>query len=94
MPNTGKARVFMSGSTQLVTIPAEFHFRSTEVSIRRDHNGNVILSGVPNLAEVFVALDAAKLPHDFMSNADRDRRPAEDHPGLDRLFDEDVPENK
>ena len=88
MPNTAKARVFMSGRSQHVTIPVEFRFRSTEVSIRRDPNGNIILSEVPNLTEVFAALDAAKLPDDFMSDADRDRRPAEDRPALDQLFDD------
>jgi antitoxin VapB len=88
MPNTAKARVFMSGRSQHVTIPVGFRFRSSEVSIRRDPNGNIILSEVPNLAEVFAALDAAKLPDDFMSDADRDRRPAEDRPALDQLFDD------
>jgi antitoxin VapB len=88
MPNTAKARVFMSGRSQHVTIPVGFRFRSSEVSIRRDPNGNVILSEVPNLTEVFAALDAAKLPDDFMSDADRDRRPAEDRRALDQLFDD------
>jgi antitoxin VapB len=88
MPNTAKTRVFMSGRSQHVTIPVEFRFRSSEVSIRRDPNGNIILSEVPNLTEVFAALDAAKLPDDFMSHADRDRRPAEDRPALDQLFDD------
>jgi virulence-associated protein VagC len=78
----------MSGRSQHVTIPVGFRFRSSEVSIRRDPNGNIILSEVPNLAEVFAALDAAKLPDDFMSDADRDRRPAEDRPALDQLFDD------
>jgi antitoxin VapB len=88
MPNTAKARVFMSGRSQHVTIPVGFRFRSSEVSIRRDPNGNIILSEVPNLTEVFAALDAAKLPDDFMSDADRDRRPAEDRPALDQLFED------
>jgi antitoxin VapB len=88
MPNTAKARVFMSGRSQHVTIPVGFRFRSSEVSIRRDPNGNIILSEVPNLSEVFAALDAAKLPDDFMSDADRDRRPAEDRPALDQLFED------
>jgi hypothetical protein len=33
--------------------------------------------------EVFAALDAAKFPDDFLSDADRDRRPLEDRPELD-----------
>ena len=88
MPNTAKTRVFMSGRSQHVTIPVGFRFRSSEVSIRRDPNGNIILSEVPSLTEVFAALDAARLPDDFMSDADRDRRPAEDRPALDQLFDD------
>lgn len=40
----------------------------------------------PSLAKVFTALDAAQLPKDFMDEADRDRRPAEERPALKRLF--------
>jgi virulence-associated protein VagC len=79
----------MSGRSQHVTIPVGFRFRSPEVSIRRDADGNIVLSEVPSVAEVFAALDAAKLPDDFMSDADRDRRPAEDRLALDQLFDEE-----
>jgi antitoxin VapB len=90
MTNTTKARVFMSGRSQHVTIPAEFRFHSSAVSIRRDPgSGDVILSEVPSLDEVFAALDAAKLPPDFMSEADRDRRPPQDRPSLDDLFADD-----
>ena len=49
-----KARVFMSGRSQHVTIPAAYRFRSSVVSIRRDaQTGDVILSEVPPLADVF-----------------------------------------
>jgi len=82
-----KARVFMSGRSQHVTIPAAYRFRSSVVSIRRDpQNGDVILSEVPPLAEVFAVLDGVELPKDFLSEADRDQRPAEDRPALDQLF--------
>jgi antitoxin VapB len=92
MANTSKARVFMSGRSQHVTIPAEFRFRSSEVSIRRDpESGDIILSEIPPLTEVFAALDAAKFPEDFMSEADRDLRPAQERPALDQLFDPDEP---
>lgn len=61
------------------------------VSIRRDPtSGDVILSEVPNVDEIFAALDAAKIPADFLSEADRDRRPPEDHPALSNLFDDDA----
>ncbi len=82
-----KARVFMSGRSQHVTIPAAYRFRSSVVSIRRDpQTGDVILSEVPPLADVFAALDAAQLPADFLSESDRDQRPPEDRPVLDQLF--------
>lgn len=91
MANVSRARVFMNGRSQHVTIPVDFRFRSSEVSIRRDpSSGDVILSEIPNLADVFAALDAAELPDDFMSEADRDRRPAEERPALSLLFEEDA----
>ena len=95
MIHASKTRVFMSGRSQHVTIPVEFRFRSSEVSIRRDpESGEVILSEIPPLSEVFAALNATQLPDDFLSESDRDRRPAEERPALDRLFAESAPENK
>jgi antitoxin VapB len=79
----------MSGRSQHVTIPVEFRFRSSEVSIRRDpESGSLILSEVPSLSAVFAALDAAKLPDDFLSDADRDRSIATPRPALEELFDD------
>jgi antitoxin VapB len=64
---TNKARVLISGRSQHVTVPASYRFRSSVVSIRRDaQTGEVILSEVPPLADVFAALDAAQLPADFL----------------------------
>jgi len=91
MTQRSRARVFMSGRSQHVTIPREFRFRSSVVSIRRDpQSGDVILTEVPSLDDVFAALDAAKLPEDFMSDADRDRRPPENRLVLDHLFDDEA----
>jgi len=43
-----KAKVFMSGRSQAVRIPAQYRFTSNEVYIRRDQkNGDVILSQSP-----------------------------------------------
>lgn len=42
-------------------------------------------------ATMFAALDAAKLPEEFMSEADRNRRPPDDRSALDQLFEEDSP---
>ena len=96
MANVLKARVFMSGRSQHVTIPAAFRFRSSQVSIRRDEEtGDVILSEIPGLEEVFAALDAARLPEDFMNPAERDMSPPQSRPGLDALFAEDAePESR
>ena len=69
----------MSGRSQAVRIPAEFRFRSSEVSIRRDpRSGEIIVPEGPGCwGEVSAALDAAKIPDDFLSEAERDRRPPE-----------------
>jgi antitoxin VapB len=83
----------MSGRSQHVTIPFEYRFRSSEVSIRRDpSNGDIILSDGPGTwAEVFAALDAARVPDDFLSEAERDRQLPASRPALDELLDEDRP---
>ena len=88
MPEIAKARVFMSGRSQHVTIPHPFRFRSREVSIRRDPaSGDIILSEGPGpWSEVFAALDEAQVPAGFLSAAERDRRPPAPRPALDALF--------
>jgi antitoxin VapB len=88
MEKMTKARVFMSGRSQHVTIPHQYRFRSSEVSIRRDpRNGNIILSEGPGpWDEVFASLDAANVPGDFLSNAERDRRPPTRRRALEELF--------
>ena len=85
---TQKARVFMSGRSQHVTIPREFRFHSSEVAIRRDPaSGDVILSEVPALEDVFAALDAVGLPEEFLSESENDRQRPQERPELDALFD-------
>lgn len=72
MTQATKARVFMSGRSQHVTIPAQFRFATGEVYIRKDpQSGDVILSQTPSWKEIFAMLDAADIPKDFM--ADRDQ---------------------
>ncbi len=79
----------MSGCSQYVTIPVNFRFRSSEVTIRRGpESGDVILSEVRPLQEVFAALDAEPFHEGFLSEEDRDRRPAQSRPELDGLLDE------
>jgi antitoxin VapB len=80
------AKVFMSGRSQAVRIPAEYRFRSPEVSIRRDSaSGDIILSEGPGTwADVFAALDATGVGDGFVVK--RDQRPPENRPPLDDFF--------
>jgi len=73
MPQTRKSRVFMSGRSQAVRIPAEFRFTSDEVFVRRDpQTGDLILSQAPSTwGEIFAALDQAQFPADFMSEREQ-----------------------
>ena len=80
------AKVFTTGRSQAVRLPAEFRFTEKEVYIRRDPaTGDVILSRRPASWEGFFALDATtEVPADFMSNEDRQqgqqtRDPFADH---------------
>jgi antitoxin VapB len=76
MTSIPKAKVFYSGRSQAVRIPAEFRFKTDEVYVRRDpQSGDLILSESPvkTWAEVFRALDEAEFPDDFME--DRDQGP-------------------
>ncbi len=77
MSEARKTRVFMSGRSQAVRIPAEFRFDTDEVYVRRDHQtGDLILSRTPSSwDEIFAALDAAAFPDNFM--ADRQQGVAE-----------------
>jgi antitoxin VapB len=80
----GRAKVFMSGRSQAVRIPAEFRFSESEVYIRRDpKNGDLILSQAPaGLAEIFAALDEVGVPEDFLTSADRAQGPPQERPEL------------
>jgi len=80
MAQLEKAKVFMSGRSQAVRIPAGFRFSSKEVYIRRDpKNGDLILSQAPdNLAEIFAAFDKLGVPEDFLTPSDRAQGPPQD----------------
>ena len=82
MAQPRKARVFMSGRSQAVRIPAEYRFDSDEVYVRRDERtGDLILSQAPkSLEEVFAALDKAEFPDEFM--AERNQGVAEEREPL------------
>jgi antitoxin VapB len=70
MTQSAKARVFMTGRSQAVRIPAEFRFRVEEVYVRRDpQTGDLILSQAPaTWNEIFTALDDAHFPDEFMND--------------------------
>jgi antitoxin VapB len=78
MPKT--AKVFMTGRSQAVRLPAEFRFDADEVFIRRDaESGDVILSRRPgSWKEIFDLFDKAGVPDDFLSREQRDMRPPPD----------------
>jgi antitoxin VapB len=79
MTKSPKAKVFMSGRSQAVRIPAEFRFNTKEVYIRRSPGGDIVLSTrleKKSLKDVYALLDEATVPNDFM--AGRDTRKAEE----------------
>ncbi len=70
-----KAKVFMSGRSQAVRIPAEYRFTQKEVYIRRDaQSGDIILSQKEpkTWEEIFAALDAAGFGDDFLADRGQD----------------------
>jgi antitoxin VapB len=77
MPTAAKAKVFMTGRSQAVRIPAEYRFTTDEVYIRRDpQTGDVILSQAPrSWEEIFAALDEAGIPDDFLEDRKQDYPP-------------------
>jgi antitoxin VapB len=68
-----KAKVFTTGRSQAVRLPAAFRFDTKEVYVERnERTGDVILSRRPaKWSEVFAELDRAGVPDDFL--ADRDK---------------------
>jgi antitoxin VapB len=84
MASLERAKVFMSGRSQAVRIPAQFRFSSNEVYVRRDpKNGDLILSQAPaSLVEIFAALDEIGVPEDFLSPSDRAQGVPQERPLL------------
>jgi len=75
MARAEKAKVFMTGGSQAVRIPDEYRFTTDEVYIRRNpQSGDLILSEAPGgWDEIFVALDQAGFPNDFLADRDQGR---------------------
>ena len=74
-----KARVFMSGRSQAVRIPAPYRFTTDEVYLRRDpRSGALTLSErpqTPSLQEIFAELDAAGGAKDLAQSLIQERSP-------------------
>ena len=70
------AKVFTTGGSQAVRLPAEFRFSTDQVYVRRDERtGDVILSTRPrsNWSEFMaVRKDLGPLPEDFLADRQQD----------------------
>lgn len=77
-----RAKIFTTGRSQAVRLPAAFRFDTAEVYVRRDSKtGDVILSRKPaNWGEIFSALDKAGVPQDLLE--DREQLPPQERPEL------------
>jgi len=76
---TRTAKLFTTGRSQAVRLPAEFRFEGKEVFVRRDpRSGDVILSRKPDSWDgLFELYGKQPVPKDFMGPADR-RMPTQD----------------
>lgn len=72
---TRTAKIFTTGRSQAVRLPAEFRFEGKEVFVRRDPaTGDVILSRKPDSWDgLFELYGKDQVPDDFMGAADRKR---------------------
>ena len=73
-----KAKLFMTGGSQAVRLPAKFRFESDEVDIRRDSTtGDVVASKpIASLEEYFDWVRTLELPRDVLE----ERNQPEDEP--------------
>jgi antitoxin VapB len=71
------AKVFRTGRSQAVRIPAAFRFDTDEVFIHKDPaTGDVILSSKPTSWDGFLkVLDKTDVPSDFLDRKDRNQNP-------------------
>lgn len=71
------AKLFKNGRNQAVRLPVEFEFDTDRVYIRKDKDGNVILSKTPAKPEgwdnVFALLKKAKVPSNFLDEQERNQ---------------------
>lgn len=71
------AKLFKNGKSQAVRLPMNFRFDGEEVFIRRDYNGDVVLS-TKSLSwnDFFELADKTQIPSDFM--VDREQQTAKE----------------
>ncbi|MFJ5299184.1 antitoxin [Pseudomonas sp. NPDC088368] len=81
------AKVFVTGRSQAVRLPASFRFDTDEVFIRRDPStGDVILSRKPDSwSDFFSLLSDVHVPEDFLSDAERHRSLGAERDPLDGI---------
>ena len=79
---TRTAKIFTTGRSQAVRLPAEFRFEEKEVFVRRDPaTGDVILSRKPDSWDgLFDLYGKEQVPEDFMGAADRNQTPQDRDP--------------
>lgn len=79
---TNVAKIFMTGRSQAVRLPAEYRFEGSEVYIRRDpKSGDVILSSKPTTWDgLFALYESTEVPADFLSKEERQQSPDERDP--------------
>jgi antitoxin VapB len=76
------AKIFITGRSQAVRLPAEFRFEGREVFVRRDpKTGDVILSRKPDSWDgLFALYGMGDVTKDFLEPADRSQPPQERDP--------------
>lgn len=76
------AKLFTTGRSQAVRLPAEFRFEGREVFVRRDpKTGDVILSRRPDSWDgLFELYGKGDVPNDFLEPAERNQPPQDRDP--------------
>ena len=78
------AKLFKNGRNQAVRLPVEFQFDTDRVYIRKDEEGNVILSPRPakpeNWQTVFQLINKARVPDTFLDEEERNQGIADRDP--------------
>jgi antitoxin VapB len=79
---TRTAKIFTTGRSQAVRLPAEFRFEGKEVFVRRDPTtGDVILSRKPGSWNgLFELYGKEHVPDDFVGSGDRNQAPQDRDP--------------